>query len=487
MLKREGRSRIFHTHLHYSNTLFRRVYAHRSNLEKECIEALNGGREQWRDLCHRNPTRIPDLSDCHFKEKNLDGWDFSKTDFSGSRFEDSSLKNAIFYKSNLTYSSFERSFLQNSNLDQATLKGARFFFTEMDGTTLKSASLGNTEFRYTQMVETDFSDAKKYPGVNIEHSVTFSNCEMYGACFSNADLQETVFEQNKMVEINFNEAVLKRTVFKSCNMTKGYFINADLTSADLHGAKLSRSNFKHANLESASFKAADLTSADLTCTDMLNCNFCEAQLSFVKYNRFSRYRGIRVDNLQGGMIFQRFALDQKYLEEFRAISDVTRLGGLIIPKPTKQDLKRTRNWFTWLFYLFWLVSSDCGRSVLLWLAQAVMLSFLFAYIFYTIGIDSPDIDSVFGSSIIVPSLPSTWHSLPAFISVPLEYCSTILDAQFWKMLYYSIVTFTTLGFGDIIPKTYEVVFWVSLEVGLGYIMLGMLISIMANKFARRSG
>lgn len=54
------------------------------------------------------------------------------------------------------------------------------------------------------------------------------------------------------------------------------------------------------------------------------------------------------------------------------------------------------------------------------------------------------------------------------------------------MVYYSLVTFTTLGFGDIVPKTGWGMFWVTVEVVLGYIMLGGLISIFATKLARRS-
>ncbi len=59
--------------------------------------------------------------------------------------------------------------------------------------------------------------------------------------------------------------------------------------------------------------------------------------------------------------------------------------------------------------------------------------------------------------------------------------------SFLTMLYYSVVTFTTLGFGDVIPKTSFAAMMVMFEVILGYIMLGGLISIFANKLARRSG
>ena len=57
---------------------------------------------------------------------------------------------------------------------------------------------------------------------------------------------------------------------------------------------------------------------------------------------------------------------------------------------------------------------------------------------------------------------------------------------FWSCFYFSIVSFTTLGFGDIAAANWFGRFLVTLEVILGYVMLGGLISIFANKFARRS-
>ena len=52
--------------------------------------------------------------------------------------------------------------------------------------------------------------------------------------------------------------------------------------------------------------------------------------------------------------------------------------------------------------------------------------------------------------------------------------------------YYSIVTYTTLGFGDVTPKTGLGQSFVVFEVILGYVTLGLLVSILANKVARRA-
>ena len=57
---------------------------------------------------------------------------------------------------------------------------------------------------------------------------------------------------------------------------------------------------------------------------------------------------------------------------------------------------------------------------------------------------------------------------------------------FLHSLYFSIVTFTTLGFGDVTAYTLWGKFWVCLEVVIGYMMLGGLISIFSNKMTRIS-
>jgi len=58
--------------------------------------------------------------------------------------------------------------------------------------------------------------------------------------------------------------------------------------------------------------------------------------------------------------------------------------------------------------------------------------------------------------------------------------------NWYTPFYFSVVTFTTLGFGDVTPVDWVGQLWITLEVVCGYLMLGGLISIFAHKFARRS-
>jgi hypothetical protein len=52
-------------------------------------------------------------------------------------------------------------------------------------------------------------------------------------------------------------------------------------------------------------------------------------------------------------------------------------------------------------------------------------------------------------------------------------------------LYFSLVTLTTLGYGDVLPASQPAQTLVLAEVVTGYVMLGGLLSIFANKMGRR--
>ena len=81
--------------------------------------------------------------------------------------------------------------------------------------------------------------------------------------------------------------------------------------------------------------------------------------------------------------------------------------------------------------------------------------------------------------------------LAAIYGVIYRIFPSILDykdsANSWFTPYYfSIVTYTTLGFGDVRPATLMGEIIVSSEVILGYTTLGLLLSVLAQSIARRS-
>ncbi len=133
---------------------------------------------------------------------------------------------------------------------------------------------------------------------------------------------------------------------------------------------------------------------------------------------------------------------------------------------------RERSWWRkWPLFLLWEATCHCGRSFTLWAGWSLFFALLFA-IAYT---PSPD---------WMPGHNFWQEHGPVFEQTAEAYKGE--SVGYWSCLYFSIVSFTTLGFGDIATANSFARVLVTLEVILGYVMLGGLISIFANKLARRS-
>ena len=117
----------------------------------------------------------------------------------------------------------------------------------------------------------------------------------------------------------------------------------------------------------------------------------------------------------------------------------------------------------------WRWSSDYGRSLTLWALWSLLIALSFSLLYMQ------------GPSWLPEGLQGM---MPRFHQVTGENVHEPLT--FWKSFYFSIVTFTTLGFGDVVADNTSARILVTLEVIFGYIMLGGLISIFANKLASRS-
>ena len=117
----------------------------------------------------------------------------------------------------------------------------------------------------------------------------------------------------------------------------------------------------------------------------------------------------------------------------------------------------------------WRWSSDYGRSLVLWAFWYLSFAFLFAFVYMPL-----------------PAWMPVWLQdfAPQFHQTTGMYSGEPLT--FWSGFYFSVVTFTTLGFGDVIADNACARFFVTLEVIFGYVMLGGLISIFSNKLASRS-
>jgi uncharacterized protein YjbI with pentapeptide repeats len=305
------------------------------------------------------------------------------------------------------------------------------------------------------LVEEDLSDLD-LEGVNLGEA-DLTNAELYDTDLSNANLKmalltEADFSGARLAGAELYKADLSKAFLNEVDLSGTYLAAANLSGADLRGAKLHRANLSEADLSSANLSEADMTGVNLDHANITDANFsyttlASANLIGLNYGNFHSMRGhflgIRgLDTCYGNAIFVRDARDQDYLDTMEHNIELT-------PSPNERRLRR-------LLFEGWR-RIDYGRN----LAKP----FLYA--------------------IILASLFGVLYSFDMFLEWGLmDYSGS---AQSWiTPFYYSIVTYTTLGFGDITPQHWLGEIIVVAEVVLGYTTLGLLLAILANRVARQS-
>ncbi len=266
------------------------------------------------------------------------------------------------------------------------------------------------------------------------HGAILYEADLEDASLLGADLSHADLSGCRAKRASFGQAKLNHASLFHATLERATFSHADLSHTDCRTANLKRARMREANLQEAHFERADLQRADLEHSTVRGANFHEANLHRALVRGLKDYCkahwiGARITGIDfcGAWRLRRFILDQNYLYEFR---NESRTAGVV--------------------YWIWWATSDCGRSFVRWSLWTLLIMVMYGGLY-------------------------DWVELSyAHPQTPLS------------NLYYSAVTLTTLGYGDILPVTPAAQLTAMSEVILGYLMLGGLLSIFANKMARRA-
>ena len=305
---------------------------------------------------------------------------------------------------------------------------------------LSGADLSDMDLTAANLSEADLSGAALF-----EANLQQANLKM--AVLAGADLSGADLAGAELYKADLTNAFLT-----GANLSHAFLVEAEFIGADLRGASFHRANLAEANLTAADLREADMTGADFTRAiindaDLCNATLASANLMGLEYGPFHSMRGhyysIRgLDSCFGNALFVRDAKDQDYLDTLERHIEKT-------PSPAKRKLRR------FLFKAWaWI---DYGRSLSKPLLYSLVIAMVFGLIYF--------MDMHFDWGLMDYS-----NSSQSLISP----------------FYYSIVTYTTLGFGDIVPKHWIGEIIVTAEVVFGYTSLGLLLAILANRVARRS-
>ncbi len=307
------------------------------------------------------------------------------------------------------------------------LAGARLIGEDLRGLNFSGWDLQGTDLSRAQLDGCRFVKSKLA-------GASFFEASLQGAELLGADLAGAVLSAADCSRVGFGHAVLRQVQAVDACFEGATFTEADLQDADLRASRFHGARFVEADLRGASFEASSLGETDLEGARLDGACFHRADL------RRARLRGVRgyptagwvhadvrdVD-WNGAWLVRRHVLDENFLHEFRNAS------------PAHARL-----------YTAWRLTSDCGRSLTRWGAWTAGIAVVFALVYTQVGID-------FGDS-------PTWLS----------------------PLYFSVVTLTTLGYGDALPTSVSGQVAVMMQVVLGYGMLGGLLSIFSTKMGRRA-
>lgn len=315
-----------------------------------------------------------------------------------------------------------------------------------DQPTLRDASLAGLDLSHLDFSKRDLSTAD-LSAANLSHAnlshANLSRAQLCDAVLYGADLCGAELIGANAQGANFTSCDASRAGFGATNLAGTSFFEATLADASFSQACLAGADLRCANMRGARLHACDLEKVDASSADLRNAELDDSRVAEASFDgadlREGRMKGvsgferasfldtdIRETDFRGAYAIRRRIIDENYLHEFRSTS------------------RRAE----WLYKLWW-VTSDCGRSFWRWGAWTGLMVAVFAAAYAFVQIDYGDYET--------PISP----------------------------LYFSVVTLTTLGFGDVLPMSMAAQMLAMFEVTVGYVALGGLLSILANKMGRR--
>lgn len=426
---------------------------------------------------------------------SFDGVEFlGNVDFSGSAFSNKvSFASVHFYK--------DAYFTEAVFSDKTDFRDAEFSsetcFNEsnfediaiFNGTIFSSKVIfSNTSFaRKCIFSNSKFSHIAEFINVYFKDSTSFRGVEFSGVSnFSGSKFSKVAeFVDAKFISQGFFKRVsfLEGVLFSRANLS-----NVDFSYTDLSFPKTS---FEDANLEGASFNGANLTNACIAITSTKQpskyLDFSYKLLPNIWLVFFRIIMWFLLIFLTP-IIFPSLLIDKirkKYLSyiQLDPIRGATIFKDVRITSETENaapelvsDIRFQQNLFNMksrspFLYRLWGISSLWGERISLWLFWCVFVITIFGFIF--MGATVPD------------WIPSSISDFLCSLHPKIFLKDSSIPGGWFDNFYLSGLVFTSLGVADFVAVNTSAKIFVLIEVLLGFIMLGSLVSFFVNKFIAR--
>ena len=316
-------------------------------------------------------------------------------------------------------------------------------------------------------------DGAKLSGLDLAGSISFSH-----TTFRNSDLSETGLK-----EADLSEADLTNADLPGVTAQETVFTNADLRKAVFHQSDTARdtcAEISPANLEDAVLEHADLRGADLRDTRLYQTDLTEARVNAT--TQFDTERTIYERDLGKELSLSRWdeILDSRFeagawvhrrlerLLENNAMSQRARKHHIRKQEAERAHHRRSGHPLRQLLYGVNSALTNHGESLLRiggWSLGVIIVSSLLYPLTGGIGVDPINGDENVLTFANVDSLPEA-------VSV-------------WgRGLYFSVITFSTIGYGQHFPVDTWARVVVALESLAGALLIALFIFVLGRRTAR---
>lgn len=457
------------------------------------------GTESWNQWRKANPLVVPDLEIVDGRGLNLDSANLSGAILRGADLSNVSLKNADLTNADLSHANIlagdlSRAILAHAKLDKAILSNSNLSGADMSNASFIEAELNLAQLSTTTCRGTNFTKAKLKNSLLVEtnlESAIIEQAELQEALLKRAYLSHTKmvrsnfcradFSGARGVDVDFTESDLQDAILRDCNISDSFFRRTRLPGAIVTGSDFSGSTFN-----GVAFDNVDLSGVILFAAKIIDpvwpFRSPIATLSGTLKVR-DRIPTHPIQDIQGlPHVLRRAIADAQYLVEV-------------------EKRMRASRWKSFLFRL-WGISSSFGQSLTRWMFWSLLIAIVYAAAYTQLEFASPKYSVVLTPGDHQPSIEQTLdHDQPPPTSSDgarrinsqpegVNYNHSIKSEVVIQKLsitnatYISIVIFTTLGFSDMTPISDAGRILIATEVVIGYVMLGALLAILANKLAR---
>ncbi len=256
-----------------------------------------------------------------------------------------------------------------------------------------------------------------FPGIRDKE--VEDGIDLRGANLSGFDFRVPVKEDDE----GFSEDIaiisnvhLEGAILHHCNFEGG-----KIHDCFFEDAELIHSEFQNATMNNCTFQQADCAGMNLRGSKLINCNFADAEIKDVTLDstivdQKTTFGNALKSEKEGNFHFA--SIEYKQIKEMYKNSSLHEISDdyHYLEMIAKRKISSRKSPKRWLGYIFGDLLSKYGTSFVRVLTWSALVMLICAFLYTT-------------------------HD-------SLLFQNTEVTASFWDSLYFSIITFTTLGYGD---------------------------------------